>query len=343
MSISEIISFIKNNNIFDYDEITTKQAIITPILSILGWNTNNPNEVKLEFVVSQNPVKRVDYSLKINNVNAVFIEAKKTSEDLERHQEQLLNYAYGLGIKLAILTNGITWWFYLPYLERTTFRQRKFISINLKSQLLEDIEHNFDKYLNINNIRSGSAISEANFLLESRVRELEIDENLPNVWESVFSQPDDDIINLINKKLEQKCGFTAPEEKIKSFLLALPRTRNTAVENNTAAANTTNRNITITTQRLNYNRGGAIGLQPNNTMPPEGTECRLDMVRAGKTYYGVISGGLLKVDGYDPFRSFSAAASKITNTSRNGWTDWKIKLPNSTEWIIADKWRKSRR
>src|SRR3989344_4368851 len=100
-----------NPRVVTFDEAATKQAIILPVLHLLGWNTYNIDEVSPEFSVEGG---KVDYSLRDNNSNKVFLEIKKTSEDLEKHEEQLLFYSFRQGVKLASLTNGMTWWFYLP-------------------------------------------------------------------------------------------------------------------------------------------------------------------------------------------------------------------------------------
>ena len=121
----QLIGFIADirskNLINSFDEATMKQAIILRLLSALSWNIFDISEVKPEYSVSS---KRVDYSLRINNASKVFLEVEKVTEDLENHQEQLLNYSFQEGVKLAILTNGITWWFYLP-LNEGNWEQRK--------------------------------------------------------------------------------------------------------------------------------------------------------------------------------------------------------------------------
>jgi hypothetical protein len=57
-----------------YDEAATKQAVVLKLLSLLGWDTFNIDEVTPEYSVAG---KRVDYALKINNLDKVFIEVKK--------------------------------------------------------------------------------------------------------------------------------------------------------------------------------------------------------------------------------------------------------------------------
>ncbi len=76
-------------------------------------------------------------------------------------------------------------------------------------------------------------------------------------------------------------------------------------------------------------------------LPPEGTECRFSY--RNKTYEGNIKNDVLNISGYGNFKSFSGASVKITNTSRNGWRDWEIRLPGDTKWILADVWRRRRK
>ena len=77
--LSSFINKVKNNSkVFTYDEAATKQALIIPIIQILGWNPFDIDEVTPELTVSG---KRVDFALSINNSNEYFVEVKKTSED----------------------------------------------------------------------------------------------------------------------------------------------------------------------------------------------------------------------------------------------------------------------
>ena len=104
----QILSLLKqlraDTRLASFDEAATKQIVLLRVLSLLGWDIYNIDEVKPEFAVGS---QRVDYSLRNKSINKVFIEVKKVGEDLDRHQEQLLNYSFKEGVKLAILTNGI--------------------------------------------------------------------------------------------------------------------------------------------------------------------------------------------------------------------------------------------
>lgn len=49
----------------DFDEASTKQAVILRLLRILGWDTYNADEVKPEY----SGCKSADYSIRIANFN----------------------------------------------------------------------------------------------------------------------------------------------------------------------------------------------------------------------------------------------------------------------------------
>ena len=76
------------------------------LLSLAGWDTFDISQVVPEYTVG---TRRVDYALRPGSPNTVFIEVKRPGENLERHQQQLLEYCFQEGVKLAVLTNGRTW------------------------------------------------------------------------------------------------------------------------------------------------------------------------------------------------------------------------------------------
>ncbi|MEL6613488.1 MAG: restriction endonuclease subunit R, partial [Bacteroidota bacterium] len=93
----------RNRDLSGYNEDQTKQAILLPILQMLGWPIFSASEVYPEYSAGRG---RVDYALRVGNANKVFVEAKRCSVDLEAHQEHLLRYAFQHGVSLAVLTNG---------------------------------------------------------------------------------------------------------------------------------------------------------------------------------------------------------------------------------------------
>ncbi|MCK9582355.1 MAG: N-6 DNA methylase [Endomicrobiales bacterium] len=95
---------IASGEAYEYNEEATKMAFIEPLLKdVLGWDVNNHNEVCPEHKVSH---KRVDYSLKIDGKDQLFIEAKSVKEDLENHIEQAVKYGYNRkDVSFVILTD----------------------------------------------------------------------------------------------------------------------------------------------------------------------------------------------------------------------------------------------
>jgi len=103
------------------DEEDVKNAIIDTFLGILGWNVNDPSEVKKEARIYG---KFADYALKIDGETKVIIEAKAPNVSLDgsdprgTYEKQAINYAYNQGIDWAILSNGETWRLYNAYWKR---------------------------------------------------------------------------------------------------------------------------------------------------------------------------------------------------------------------------------
>lgn len=213
-----LLNFIRkiklDENLKFHDEASTKQGIILPILSYLGWNPFDVNEVYPEYSVSS---KKVDYSLRNNNLNKVFIEVKKVNEDLEKHQSQLLNYAFQEGVKLAVLTNGITWWFYLP-LNEGNWEQRKFYAIEILNQDEKEIVENFINFLSKENVISGKAIKNAENIYKSKKRIQLIQETLPKAWSKLLTEPDEILVELIAETTEKICGYKPDNKIVEDFL-----------------------------------------------------------------------------------------------------------------------------
>ncbi len=155
-ALSDCIKEIRDDrSISTWNEAQAREWIIRPILSNLGWNGR---DIIPEYGVE---TQSVDYALQSNGENKLFIEAKRPSKkNLENHQEQLLNYCFREGVELAILTNGIEWWFYRP-LKKGTWDDRKFYTINILEQQIDDIVNKFELLLSRQNIASGKAVQNA--------------------------------------------------------------------------------------------------------------------------------------------------------------------------------------
>lgn len=222
-ALSNWIKEIKNDpNISTLNEAQARRSVIERILEFLGWNTSNYNEVKLEYGVKAQARDSVDYTLQVNKKDKVFIEAKSPKEDLkkEKHQEQLFKYSAQKNPDLAILTNGILWWFYLPRAEGD-WNDRKFYTIDILEQEIEDIIEKFGLLLSRQNVASGEAVQHAESILKNRQRETNVKERLPEAWNTVIKNavsPDSLLVDLLAETAEEVCGFQPTDDEILEFI-----------------------------------------------------------------------------------------------------------------------------
>lgn len=214
-NLLNLIKGIKaDQRVLALDEALTKNGVILPILNELGWNPFNIDEVQPEYTVAG---KRVDYALRVNNHNKAFIEVKKIGTDLEQHQEQLLNYSFQEGVRLAILTNGIAWWFYLPLLEGS-WEQRKFYTIEIYDQEADEVTLKFQDFLLRENVVSGKAIENAEDVYKSKQKKEIIRSTIPKAWNKLVTEPDEDLIELVAEMTERLSGYKPDHPTVAAFL-----------------------------------------------------------------------------------------------------------------------------
>ena len=223
-SLVDLLDRLKNERaLFLSGEEATKQGAVLPILARLGWNRDNIREVVPEYSAGQG---RVDYCLKINDKVSVFLEVKRTNEELERHQKQLLEYAFETGVKIAVLTNGLLWWFYLPLFEGS-WDQRRFYTIDIQQQNITTANDHFKQLLSRQAIADGSALQKAHEIHSSREKERIINQTIPKAWKELCEEPDELLIELLADKVEGICGHRPEDELLGKFLSKIlpPRER----------------------------------------------------------------------------------------------------------------------
>lgn len=197
------------------DEAATKQGIVLRLLSLAGWNPFDLSEIVPEYTVGS---RRVDYALRLGAVNRVFIEVKRPNENLQEHQQQLLDYCFQEGVRLATLTNGRTWWFYLP-LQEGSWEQRRFFTIDLESQEPETVQTRFLQFLSRENVASGKAVETAEQLIYSQQRNETLRDTMVQAWHEIIETPNDLLVDLISEETERICGFKPDGKMVEQFLV----------------------------------------------------------------------------------------------------------------------------
>lgn len=128
-------------------EESTKQALILPFLSLLGWDVWNPQEVQPEYVAdfakkrTSGQMEKVDYALIRDGSLVMLMEAKSADATLENHDPQLARYFNSTpSVRVGIITNGIDYRFFSDLRAPNVIDERPFFSFNVLSANEQQIE-----------------------------------------------------------------------------------------------------------------------------------------------------------------------------------------------------------
>lgn len=161
------------------DEQHVRISLVTRICQALGWDIWNPAEFYTEYPVKKYPQKqitvdargRVDVALilteKKSEIAEVFIEIKspgKLQTELASGEFQLQQYNFWDKSAISILTDGITWRFYLPQIGGS-WDGTLFTEINIARDDIDLVCQVFNQVLKRDNFRK-QAIESAEAMYE---------------------------------------------------------------------------------------------------------------------------------------------------------------------------------
>lgn len=133
--VREHSEHVRNNGEHCTTEETTKQALILPLLDILGFSPFNPTKVKAEYGADFPGVKsgeRVDYALFCNGSPVMFVEAKAYSQKLDNHCPQLSRYYNATpAVAVAAITNGREWRFFTDLEQKNIMDSKPFMILHV--------------------------------------------------------------------------------------------------------------------------------------------------------------------------------------------------------------------
>jgi hypothetical protein len=182
-ALTPIIEKIKKyRSLYEQNEMAVREQIVNPILSSLGWNPENPEEVQPN-VSTEEGVP--DYSLMKNRKKILFVEAKKLSVDIEQREviRQLAKYSFSEGTKYGVLTNGAVWILIRSFEEGTTLTERIVWKTDLENEELPTVS------------RKLTTISKTNIeQIEVLVKKVQI---LDEIWQSLSDEPEEMIKGLM--------------------------------------------------------------------------------------------------------------------------------------------------
>ena len=195
-------------------EAAVSQGILLPALHELGWPVFDTSVVVPEYSLEG---RRVDYALcHPANRPSVFVEVKKVglSDGADR---QLFEYAFHLGVPMAILTDGQEWSFYLPG-EQGRYDERRVYKLDLLEREIEEAVKRLEKYLSYERVCSGEALKSARADYQNVARDREIETVLPKAWSALLEEPDSLLLELLAEKAEDLCGYKPDLDVCSRFL-----------------------------------------------------------------------------------------------------------------------------
>jgi hypothetical protein len=202
-----------NKKLASFDEASTKQAVVLRLLSFLGWDIFNVEEVFPDFSTGSS---NISYALRIRNTNKVFIEVKRVHKKLDSYQKELVDLAARDGVNIALLTNGITWWFYLVSAPGN-WKQKWFLSVDLMKQKTEAIVPHLLDLLDKDKITRGQSLRAARTLFQKKKQKLAAD-FLPESWNQIITQPNKIFVELLSEQTEKLCRYKVDSKTVEKFI-----------------------------------------------------------------------------------------------------------------------------
>lgn len=175
-------------------EETSKIALITPFLRLMGYDTTNPAEVKAEYTadVGTKQGEKVDFAILENGEPLIFIECKSATNELTNDNiSQLFRYFSITDIQIGILTNGVEYKFFTTGEDNNRMDEKPFLDIDLLNLTKKDIKE-LEKFK-----KSNFDIDE----VVSRADNLKYRNLIKKTLLSEFEEPSEDFIKAIGQQV----------------------------------------------------------------------------------------------------------------------------------------------
>lgn len=195
--LTERIKTLKENL---QTEEATKNALIMPFITALGYDVFNPLEVVPEMVcdIGSKKGEKIDYAILKDGQPVILIECKHWQQDLDNHNNQLLRYFGVSKAKFGILTNGIQYRFYTDLAEKNVMDEKPFLEVDLsdpKEAQIEELKKFHKSYFDVDSILSTAS-------------ELKYANDLRNILQNEFQNPSDEFVKFLGKQVYDG-AFTA--------------------------------------------------------------------------------------------------------------------------------------
>lgn len=137
--IRELAASVPQRKRYLRSEEATKNSLVMPFISALGYDIHDPLEVIPEFTadVGVKQHEKVDYAILQNRKPVILIECKSVGTSLgQGHISQLIRYYNNTEARFGVLTNGVEYRFYTDLRKRNVMDREPFLTVNMLA--LED-------------------------------------------------------------------------------------------------------------------------------------------------------------------------------------------------------------
>lgn len=170
--IRELTARIPKQLDYIQTEEATKNALIMPFISALGYNVFDPTEVtpELNADVGIKKGEKVDYAILKDGKPVILFECKHHTADLGKiHASQLYRYFSVTEARFGVLTNGLIYWFYTDLEAPNKMDSKPFFEFNLldiRETAVEQLKKFTKSSFDVNNILTSA--SEMKYMREIR-------------------------------------------------------------------------------------------------------------------------------------------------------------------------------
>lgn len=151
-------------------EEATKNGLVLPLISALGYNVFDTDEVTPEDTAdfANKKGEKVDYAVKINGQTVMLIECKQLSVSLSsQHIGQLYRYFTTSDVHIAVLTNGNDYWFFTDSEKKNIMDREPYMKLHMGKATVEELAK-FEDYKkeNISKLDVAKGIQYSKFEVE---------------------------------------------------------------------------------------------------------------------------------------------------------------------------------
>ena len=213
----EITAFITDLNSGDklgsLDKASIKQAIVLRLLSFLGWDIFDVEEVYPDFSINSH---LVSYALRVDGKIRMLIEFRGRREKLEEHQKQFVACAVKGGVDLCVLTNGTQWWFFLAA-DRGGRIHKRYHHCDIRKTAVDKMVAGFIDFMSRAKVAKGEAFKSAKSRYRSQRQKIATDA-LPEAWNQILSPPNKILVEILSEITEKLCGYRADSHLVEQFI-----------------------------------------------------------------------------------------------------------------------------